>query len=125
MPKGQFNLKAAALQNLSDSGVLYKAPNPVARDSSITNNYKANLIARVFDQFGSTNPVFAAALRTRLLTRMNPDHVWELQLGGPDDVGNLHILDAFTNQTIGREIWGQIRTLPDYTPIRINIMGPS
>ncbi|WP_427923935.1 polymorphic toxin-type HINT domain-containing protein [Streptomyces sp. cg40] len=124
MPKSQFNLKAAALQDLSDSGVLYKAPNPVARDSSITNNYKANLIARVFDQFGATNPEFAASLRTRILTQMNPDHVWELQLGGPDAASNLHILEAYTNQDIGRQIWGQIRNLPDYTPIRINTLGP-
>jgi hypothetical protein len=55
---------------------------------------------------------------------MNPDHVWELQLGGPDDPSNLHILDAFTNQAIGRQIWQQIRSLADYTPIRINIEGP-
>jgi hypothetical protein len=54
---------------------------------------------------------------------MNPDHVWELQLGGPDDPSNLHILDAFTNQAIGRQIWQQIRNLADYTPIRINIEG--
>ncbi|WP_157528846.1 hypothetical protein [Nocardia sp. NRRL S-836] len=51
---------------------------------------------------------------------MNPDHVWELQLGGPDAASNLHILHAVTNQDIGR----QIRSLPDYTPIRINIKGP-
>ncbi|MFQ3559309.1 ricin-type beta-trefoil lectin domain protein [Streptomyces gramineus] len=124
MPKSQFNLKAAALQDLSDQGVLLKAPNPVARDSSITNKYKANLIGRVFDQFGATNPEFAASLRTRILTQMNPDHVWELQLSGPDDASNLHILDAFTNQDIGRQIWGQIRGLPDYTPISISIEGP-
>jgi RHS repeat-associated protein len=124
MPKSQFNLKAGALQDLSDQGVLVKAPNPVARDSSITNKYKANLIARVFDQFGATNPEFAASLRTRILTQMNPDHVWELQLSGPDDASNLHILDAFTNQDIGRQIWGQIRGLPDGTPIGISIEGP-
>ncbi|WP_405552147.1 hypothetical protein OHV08_00490 [Streptomyces canus] len=104
--------------------MLLKAPNPVARDSSIANNYKANLIARVFDQFGATSPEFAASLRTRILTKMNPDHVWELQLSGPDDASNLHILDAFTNQDIGRQIWGQIRGLPDYTPISISIEGP-
>ncbi|MEY2247972.1 ricin-type beta-trefoil lectin domain protein [Streptomyces sp. BF23-18] len=125
MPKSQFNMKAAALQDLSDRGLLFKAPNPVARDSSITNNYKADLIRRVFDQFGATNPEFAATLRTRILTQMNPDHVWELQLGGPDAASNLHILDAFTNQEIGlRQIWPQIRGLPDYTPIAITIEGP-
>jgi RHS repeat-associated protein len=124
MPKGQFSAKTAALRELSDNGVLRKAPNPVARDSSITNKYKANLIARVFEQFGKNNPQFAASLRTRILTQMNPDHVWELQLGGPDVASNLHILDAFTNQRIGGQIWGQIRGLADHTPIRINVVGP-
>lgn len=55
---------------------------------------------------------------------MNPDHVWELQLGGPDVASNLHILDAFTNQDIGRQIRQQIHALPDYTPLRITFLGP-
>jgi RHS repeat-associated protein len=124
MPKNQFNIKARQLQDLSDRGVLFKAPNPVARDSTITGRYKQQLIRRVFDQFGQTNRDFAEALRTRILTRMNPDHIWELQLGGPDVLANLHILDAFTNQRIGTQIWTQIMHLPDYTPIRIIIIGP-
>jgi hypothetical protein len=124
MPKAQFGLKADALQELSDRGALSKAPNPVSRDTSITNKYKANLIARVFDQFGATNPDLAESLKGRILAQMNPDHVWELQLNGPDVASNLHILDAYTNQEIGRQIWGQIRILPDYTPIRIIILGP-
>jgi hypothetical protein len=123
MPKSQFNLKASELQDLSDNGALFKAPNPVPRDTSLTNAYKEDLIRRVYNQFGAINPDFAESLRTRILTQMNPDHVWELQLGSPDDPSNLHILDGFTNQTIGTQIWGQIRGLPDYTPIRIGIEG--
>ncbi|KPI15694.1 RHS repeat-associated core domain containing protein-containing protein [Actinobacteria bacterium OK074] len=124
MPKQQFKMKANALQKLSDAGVLFKAPNPVARDASITNNYKRDLIRRVFDQYGKSNRDFAEALRSRIVQRMNPDHVWELQLGGPDAATNLHILDAFTNQRIGNQIWTQIRSLPDHTPLRIRIEGP-
>ncbi|MEU9381346.1 DUF6531 domain-containing protein [Streptomyces sp. NPDC048279] len=124
MPKQQFRMKADALLKLSDAGVLFKAPNPVARDSSITNNYKRDLIRRVYDQFGKTNREFADTLRSRILQRMNPDHVWELQLGGPDAATNLHILDAFTNQRIGNQIWQQIRNLPDHTPLKIRIEGP-
>ncbi|MFJ7967103.1 ricin-type beta-trefoil lectin domain protein [Streptomyces sp. NPDC096324] len=125
MPKSQFNMKAAALKDLSDRGLLFKAPNPVSRDTTITSNYKSNLIARVFDQFGARNPTFAEVLKSRILAQMNPDHVWELQLGGPDHASNLHILDAFTNQEIGlRQIWPQIRGLADYTPISITIEGP-
>jgi hypothetical protein len=56
---------------------------------------------------------------------MDPDHVWELQIGGPDTAANLRMLDRFTNQEIGmRQIWPQIRSLPDGTPIRITIQGP-
>ncbi|MFE7170776.1 RHS repeat domain-containing protein [Streptomyces sp. NPDC057616] len=75
MPKQQFRMKADALLKLSDAGVLFKAPNPVARDSSITNNYKRDLIRRVNDQFGKTNRDFADTLRSTILQRMNPDHV--------------------------------------------------
>ncbi|MEV6765251.1 DUF6531 domain-containing protein [Streptomyces sp. NPDC051105] len=124
MPKQQFRMKADALMKLSDAGVLFKAPNPVARDSTITNNYKRDLIRRVYDQFGKTNRDFADVLRSRIIQRMNPDHVWELQLGGPDAATNLHILDAFTNQRIGNQIWNQIRNLPDHTPLKIRIEGP-
>ncbi|MFD7232458.1 RHS repeat-associated core domain-containing protein [Streptomyces sp. NPDC059881] len=125
MPKQQFRLKAEALQRLSDSGVLFKAPNPVARDRQITGKYKQQLIKRVFDQYGQNNREFAEQLRSRILSGMNPDHVWELQLGGPDHASNLHILEQFTNQHIGlHQIWPQIKDLPDFTPIRIKIEGP-
>ncbi|WP_412794223.1 LamG-like jellyroll fold domain-containing protein [Streptomyces sp. MS06] len=122
MPRHEFDKKADALQELSDQGKLFKAPNPVARDRSVTANYKADLIRRVYDQFGENNREFADALKERILTRMDPDHVHELQLGGADDASNLKMLDRFTNQEIGlRQIWPQIRNLPDYTPIRIRI----
>jgi hypothetical protein len=55
---------------------------------------------------------------------MQPDHIWELQLGGPDVASNLRFLDAFTNTNIGmQQIWPQIRNLPVGTKIRIAIEG--
>ncbi|WP_432155436.1 RHS repeat domain-containing protein [Streptomyces sp. bgisy153] len=124
MPKEQFRIKSAALQRLSDTGVLFKAPNPVSRDKSITDAYKSDFIRRVWKQFSQTNKPFAEQLVARIRRRMNPDHVWELQTGGPDDASNLHMLDAFTNQRIGNQIWQQLRPLSDYTPVRIKIEGP-
>jgi RHS repeat-associated protein len=124
MPKSQFKLKAEALQRHSDNGDLYKAPNPVKRDKAITGNYKSDLIGRVYNQFKETNPEFGEKLITRIRKDMNPDHVWELQLGGPDVASNLHILEKFTNQDIGRQIRQQIHSLPDYTPLRITFKGP-
>ena len=123
MPKSQFKLKADAMKKLSDDGKLSKAPNPVARDKSLTANYKSDLIKKVYRQFKAVNPDFAESLVKRVRA-MNPDHVWELQLGGPDVASNLHILDAFTNQRIGSQIWGQIQNLPDHTPIRLHFEGP-
>ncbi|HET6481872.1 MAG TPA: hypothetical protein VFG35_17830 [Actinoplanes sp.] len=90
----------------------------------IEGQYKNQLIRRVFAQYGEKNPAFAKQLRDRIVQRMNPDHVWELQLGGPDDVANLHILDAKVNGGVGNQIRQQIRNLPDYTPITITIVGP-
>lgn len=55
---------------------------------------------------------------------MNPDHVWELQLGGPGITDNLRMLDANTNQAIGGQIRQQIMHLPDHSPISISIQGP-
>ena len=52
-----------------------------------------------------------------------PDHVWELRLGGPDTRSNLKMLDTFTNWHIGtQQIWPQIRNLPVGTPIKIRIL---
>lgn len=45
-------------------------------------------------------------------------------MGGLDVASDLRILDQFTNQDIGRQIRQKIRGLPDYTPLRINIVGP-
>ncbi|MFG2331527.1 DNRLRE domain-containing protein [Streptomyces sp. NPDC048604] len=122
MSKVEFAKKAAALQKLSDQGKLFKAPNPVARNKQITKNYKGDLIKRVYDQYGSTNPAFADKLKDRILNRMDPDHVHELQLGGPDAAGNLKMLDRYTNWHIGtQQIWPQIKNLDDFTPIKIRI----
>ncbi|MEW2634830.1 LamG-like jellyroll fold domain-containing protein [Streptomyces sp. NPDC048389] len=124
MPKSQFKLKADALKQLSDQGVLVKAPNPLPPRAGIEKGYKQEFFKKVHKQFNDVNPEFVKRARQRIFGNMNPDHVWELQLGGPDVVGNLHMLDAFTNQAIGRQIRQQIRTLPDHTPISITIQGP-
>jgi hypothetical protein len=42
---------------------------------------------------------------------MNPDHRWELQLGGPNVSSNLKMMDWFTNRRIGNMIWNQIKDL--------------
>lgn len=92
------------------------------RDPAVTRKYRQDMIERIWNQYGEVNPDFANALINRFTTRMQPDHIWELQLGGPDVPSNLRFLDSFTNWHIGTtQIRGQIRNLPVGTPIRIKI----
>jgi hypothetical protein len=101
---------------------LYKAQNPVSRDPSITKAYRQDMIKRIWNQYGKTNPEFAKQLIDRVTKRMQPDHVWELQLGGPDTVENLRFLDKYTNWHIGtQQIRPQIKDLPTGTKIKIHI----
>ena len=115
--------KAAALQELSDQGVLVKAPEPVARDPAVTEGFRQDMIDRIWNQYGSRNREFAEALIDRVTTRMSPDHVWELQLGGPDTVSHLRWLDRHTNELFGRQIRASIRGLRTGTRIRIQTEG--
>ncbi|MFC3885512.1 hypothetical protein ACFOU2_19360 [Bacillus songklensis] len=65
---------------------------------------------------------FAKQLIDRVTKRMQPDHVWELQLGGPDEVSNLKFLDSYTNWHIGtQQIRPQIKNLPTGKKVKIKI----
>lgn len=123
MPPSEFWKKTRALLELSGRGVLVKAPNPVPRDSSVVNQFRADMERRIFEQYGSTNPDFASRLQFRIRQRMSPDHVCDLQLGGPDNASNLRFLDRSVNEQLGmRQIWPQIRNLPDGTRITIFVV---
>lgn len=118
---GPFDRKMRALKRLSDEGKLFKATNPVQRDKSITKEYKARIRQRIWDKYWPHDKDMANRLNERL-KGVDPDHVWELQLGGPDTADNLRLLDRATNRDIGTDIWRQIRNLPDGTPIRIEVV---
>lgn len=120
MPPRQFMQKARALQDMGEQGLLIRRSTP--RDTSITKAFRQNTIDRIWAQYGQRNREFANALIERVTRKMSPDHVHELQLMGPDASSNLRWLDRFTNTNIGmRQIWPQIRALPQGTPIRIRI----
>ena len=124
MPRNEFIKKATALQELGEQWQLVKASNPVARDRSVTKGYRRDLIRRIWAQYHDSNPDFANSLidRIRNPDRMQPDHIWELQLGGPDTATNLRFLDSDTNRDIGfRQIWPQIRDLQVGTRVRVRI----
>ncbi|GAA2711584.1 endonuclease [Actinoplanes palleronii] len=126
-----FDRKAAALKRLSDQGKLFKQANPLARDGSVTGGFKDRIIKKLYNKYvkNNTGSTEQKALDEAAFERMrqrvvsqNPDHVWELQLGGPDEVGNLKLMDARTNRDIGTQIRVQIMNLPDGTPIRIEVV---
>jgi len=122
MSRREFQRKAEALKKLGDAGKLVTIEK-VKRDPSVTKCYKSDLIKRIWRQYGTRNRDFANKLIERVKRRMQPDHVWELQLGGPDTRSNLKMLDTFTNWHIGtQQIWPQIRNLPTGTPIKIRIL---
>lgn len=125
MPKAEFDRKMNALKRLGEDGKLYKATNPVERDREVTRQYRQDLIRRIHEQYGRRNPDFSRRLIDRITNpdRMQPDHVWELQLGGPDHASNLRFLDARTNNDIGTQLRQQLRLLPDGTPIRIEVIS--
>ena len=124
----QFRRKMDALRKLGEEGKLYKATNKVLRDKRITDNYRQDMIRRIHQQYGRSNPEFAERLIAKVGHRagrgnnMQPDHVWELQLGGPDTRSNLQFTHDLTNEGIGNQIWQQIQNLPDGTPIRIEVI---
>ncbi|MFE9192918.1 endonuclease [Micromonospora sp. NPDC007208] len=119
--RGQFDRKMNALKKLSDEGKLFKQANPVGRDKKITADYKKRIRQKIFDKYWPHDKKMANALAARL-RKQQPDHVWELQLGGADDVSNLKLLHGRTNWDVGGQIWHQIKNLPDGTPIRIEVV---
>ncbi|GGQ72224.1 endonuclease [Couchioplanes azureus] len=123
MPKTEFRRKMGALHELGEEGKLYKATNPVERDPSVTKEYRQDMIDRIYAQYHERNPDFSDKLIDRVTRVMQPDHVWELQLGGPDHRSNLKFLHGPTNEDIGmRQIRPQIAKLQDGTPIRIEVI---
>ena len=117
-----FARKAKSLQELGEAGELIRVMNPVARDPSVTANYRQDMINRIWQQYGQSNRDFANTLIDRVKRRMSPDHIHELQLGGSDVITNLRFMDRFTNWQIGtQQIRSQLRDLPVGTIIRVKI----
>jgi hypothetical protein len=119
MPKTQFNRKVAALRRLGERDLLFKRPEP-PRDPDITRVYKSAVIKRYYDMFYKKNPIKVKA-RIEMIRKMHPDHVWELQLGGPDLRSNLKMLDAHTNMSIGAQIKARLRNVAPGTRIKISV----
>ncbi len=126
MSKVEFYRKALRLKLLGDRGLLRRIPEGEAtrrRNPAVTAAHRQDVHHRVWAQY-SHNRDFANQLEARV-RRMQPDHVHELQLDGPDDASNLRMLGATTNYEIGtRQIRPQLRPLEPGTIIRIHIEVP-
>ncbi|MET8262765.1 endonuclease [Micromonospora arida] len=126
--KGPFDRKVRALQKLSDEGKLFKQANPVDKDPALTEAYRERIRQAIFAKYwppGGKATEEGKAMANKLLARLgrlDADHVWDPQLGGPDTVDNLRLLDSHTNRDMGLDIWRDIQKLPDGTPIRIEVI---
>ncbi len=122
MPVHQFNKKARALQELGEQGALIKAPFSAKRASGLPKRFKKDVIRRIKRQYGWRNPEFSRRLCHRIQNGFDVDHVWDLQLGGPDIATNMTMLHNSVNKHLGlHQIWPQIRQLFPGTKIRIRI----
>jgi len=111
-----FRRKALTLQDLASRGKLRKASGTKALRTGAGGQYKNRLIRRAFELYGKSDLAKAESLKARILG-MHADHLQDLQLSGLDDASNLWLLDADVNVGLGRQIWQQIKNLPDGTII--------
>jgi len=129
MSKKDFRTKADSLLRLSREGKLRKTP--VKRDPQITRNYRGETIRKLTGQHRGNRAeqrriaqkFSGRTSANRAGDGLDPDHVHELQLGGRDHADNLRWMDAYTNRTIGSQIAGQLRGVPDGTPVIIRVLG--
>ena len=116
-----FGRKTSALQDLAERGKLKKSD--AVRDKTITKEYRENILKSAERQWGKSEPQRAQRI-TRILKKLDADHLHELQLGGIDHRSSLWLLDKPVNRSFGAQIQRQLRDVPTGTPItKINVMG--
>ena len=114
-----FSRKVQALIDLIDQGLLFKTK-PAKRLIN-TRAMKRSLIDKVLGQYWKRNPKFAQKLIDRI-NKNHYDHVWELQLGGADELSNLKLLNGITNWHVGtQQITRQLRNIDYGTPVIIKL----
>ncbi|WP_030160402.1 hypothetical protein [Glycomyces sp. NRRL B-16210] len=126
MSKRTFDRKARALEKLGSEGKLvrHKVPkrkgqdgdyvNP--RDRSVTSKHREETINRETAKH-TGDPAAQAEVRRKYAVMdppkgsegskgmgQDPDHIHELQLGGPDNASNLSWEDAYTQRKIGKDL---------------------
>lgn len=80
MNKNDFNIKATRLSDLSDSNSLYKTKPDL--NPNVTKSYKKEMRKAVKEAYKDDK--IKRDIMLENLDNMDPDHIWELQLGGLD-----------------------------------------
>ncbi|MCD0442037.1 hypothetical protein LO763_00145 [Glycomyces sp. A-F 0318] len=142
MNKKDFNRKAKDLVRLGNQGRLKRVLNTKSlRDPKLTSKHRSDMIAKtarnhkgnpklkqILEQFRGTEKGADGKVRPKSITHKgqirDPDHIHELQLGGPDDVSNLRWMDAYTNRKMGREIYEAMEAagVKEGTPIIVRLV---
>ncbi|WP_460539715.1 hypothetical protein [Glycomyces halotolerans] len=142
MKKKDFNRKAKDLVRLGQQGKLKRTLDTKSiRDPDITKKHRSRMIKnlaekhknnpklkQIIEQFKGSEKGPDGKWRPKSVTEKgqlrDPDHVHELQLGGPDDVSNLRWMDAHTNRKIGRDIYQALEDakVAEGTPVIVRIV---
>ncbi|MBZ9617878.1 RHS repeat-associated core domain-containing protein [Clostridium estertheticum] len=112
-----FNNKAEKLKELSDNNQLSKTKSK--RNQSITRSYKEYMKEDSVQKYKDNPTELKKAIKR--VNKMDPDHIWELQLGGPDEWKNLKMAEMYTNRKIGINISAQLRNVAENGRIKIVI----
>ncbi|WP_341479314.1 RHS repeat-associated core domain-containing protein [Clostridium gasigenes] len=110
-----FNYKAGKLEGLSDNNKLYKTKSK--RKPSVTRDYKEYMREALVEKYKDNTVELKKFMKE--LDNMDPDHVWELQLNGADEWGNLKMAEMYTNRKIGINLGSQMRAVPENGRVKI------
>ncbi|WP_254613143.1 hypothetical protein [Brevibacillus sp. HB1.2] len=119
MNRRDFNRKVKYLQKLSDANLLRKVK-PV-RDQELTKKYKAAVIKKIIKHYYHRDKELAKKLIDKVRDDLDPDHMWDLGLDGPDVKRNLKLMDQFTNRRLGGVLGVQLKDVPYGSRIKIKI----
>ena len=97
--RAELDMKGAQLDRLGQRGQLLKTE-PPPREPNLRERYAASQ--------GKT--------KNQLPSDKQVDHIHELQLGGPDDLMNVQLLDASVNRSAGPQIMHQLKKARYGTP---------
>ncbi|MEV4754459.1 hypothetical protein AB0J86_04970 [Micromonospora sp. NPDC049559] len=132
-----FDRKARDLQRLSQQGKLKKAkserPKILDRNSGEMRTksqiYRERMIRKLERKKSQGHNVkdtlwrlYAGKGNVGPGKGLDPDHIHELQLDGPDEYHNLRLKDTYANRMMGSDISTALRNVPEGHPVTIRVI---